>query len=46
MALGLGCGFESHLRQLIFLWKRVVSGVVVLCCVALVVVSFDHVSAL
>ena len=29
-------GFESHLRQLIFLWKkRVVSGVVVLCCIVL-----------
>ena len=27
-------GSESHLRQLIFLWKKsVVSGVVVLCCV-------------
>ena len=32
-------GFESHLRQLIFLWKKSCLGVVVLYCVALFVVS-------
>ena len=40
---------ESHLRQLIFPWKKsVVLGVVVFCCVvlALFVVSFDHVTFL
>ena len=35
-------GLEFHLRQLIFLWKKELSRVL-LYCVALFVVSFDHV---